>query len=668
MVLKMQNKTCLGLCLAAVSGLWLAACQGPMERTAEQALRESMIASHRAHLAAVTGSQSVELSREPSDVETELSDDRRNELDEMSGMEAYQKIKPDPGIDLMGNDTVKSVRLSLQEAVALAVKNNLDLQVARMTPAISEARIVQAKAVFDATFFTNVNYTKLDTPQPGGFVPGLSGNTKREDVELSTGIRKPLISGGQITLQTDLNRNEAVPSVFGVPKFYDSDVMVNLQQPLLRNFGSDLNRSNIVLAQNDKLAEAQQLRRRLLDVVARVEAAYWDLVFAHQQLLVRVRLLERSTEDRDRLIERRGYDASPVEITEANSFVELHRADVIRAREAVRVASDQLKRLVNAPELPLANETLILTVDRPADEPISFSLLDLVTTALRSRPEMKIALLDIKDASVRQRVADNARLPLLNLAASVAMNGVAIGNGQESYGELGEGDFIDYLLGAQFEMPIGNRSAEGLYRQRQLERRSTALTYQRQAQDVVLEVKNALRRVQTSYELIGATRAARRAAADNLRAIEVQEASGVALTPSVFDQPEALDPGASRRRRGPGGPGADRLSHRDRRAVPGRRDPARTEQHRVPYRARRGVMRPTGGVHRSDPLCESISPMPDLESAVAKMFWVGFDGDRAQRRPDAPAEPWRGRRDPICTQHRVAGSGGGVDIADEAAG
>jgi outer membrane protein len=534
MVLKQSKMAGLGFCVVTASGLWLAGCKGPMERTPEQALRESMIASHRAHLAAVSSARDVKLNREPSDVESELSNERRDELDQMSGMSAYKGKTPDYGPNLAGATTDGGLRLALQEAVALAVKNNLDLQVARMTPAISEARIVQAKAVFDATFFTNLNYSKLDTPQPGGFVPGLSGNTQREDVQLSTGIRKPLISGGEITLQTDLNRNEAVPSIFGVAKFYDADVMVNLQQPLLRNFGSDLNRSNIVLSQNDRLAEAQQLRRRLLDLAAQVESEYWNLVFTHQELLVRVRLLERSTEDRDRLIERRGYDASPVEITEANSFVESHRADVIRAREAVRVSSDQLKRLVNAPELPLADETLIFPVDSPADEPITFSLLDLVTTALNSRPEMKIALLDIKDASIRQRIADNGRLPLLDLAASVAVNGVSINNGQESYSELGDRDFIDYILGLQFEMPIGNRSAEGLYRQRQLERRSTTLSYQRQAQDVVLEVKNALRRVQTSYELIGATRAARRAAADSLRAIEVQEASGVALTPQFL--------------------------------------------------------------------------------------------------------------------------------------
>jgi len=72
-------------------------------------------------------------------------------------------------------------------------------------------------------------------------------------------------------------------------------------------------------------------------------------------------------------------------------------------------------------------------------------------------------------------------------------------------------------------------------RQRRLERQSSVLAYQRQAQDIVREIKNALREVHTSYELIGSTRAARRAAADHLRAIEAQQDAGMALTPEFLD-------------------------------------------------------------------------------------------------------------------------------------
>ena len=65
-------------------------------------------------------------------------------------------------------------------------------------------------------------------------------------------------------------------------------------------------------------------------------------------------------------------------------------------------------------------------------------------------------------------------------------------------------------------------------------RKQSVVAYQALAQTTVLEVKNALRELLTSYELIGATRSARLSAADALRAIEEQEAAGVALTPEFL--------------------------------------------------------------------------------------------------------------------------------------
>jgi outer membrane protein TolC len=156
-----------------------------------------------------------------------------------------------------------------------------------------------------------------------------------------------------------------------------------------------------------------------------------------------------------------------------------------------------------------------------------------VTTALRHRPELRQALLEIDDASIRQRVADNQRLPDLTLNAQMQYRGLD-GKLDEAYDELSEADFIDYLVGAQFEQPIGNRAAEAQFRQARLARQQAVLGYKRAVQEVVLEVKTALRDVETSFELIAVTRAARRAAAENLRALLEREEKGEALTPEFL--------------------------------------------------------------------------------------------------------------------------------------
>jgi outer membrane protein TolC len=316
--------------------------------------------------------------------------------------------------------------------------------------------------------------------------------------------------------------------------FDSANLSVNIVQPILRNFGADVTLAEVFLTRNARASDVQALRQAMLDAVAATEQAYWEVFLARQQLLIQLRLLERTVADREILLRRRDLDVPVVSITEASSFVEQRRFDVIQARQRVRVASDALKRLINDPDLPLSGEAILLPADVPADLPIEFSLLDAVTTALQQRPEMQRALLAISDASIRLKVADNQRLPELNLSATARINGIGDSTG-EAYSEAFQGDFIDYLFGAQFEVPIGNRGPEAQYRRFQLERQSSVVDYRRVGQLVVLEVKDAMRQLSSSYELIGAARSARRAAADNLRAIQAQEEAGVALTPEFID-------------------------------------------------------------------------------------------------------------------------------------
>jgi outer membrane protein TolC len=173
-------------------------------------------------------------------------------------------------------------------------------------------------------------------------------------------------------------------------------------------------------------------------------------------------------------------------------------------------------------------------VENVVDQPVEYSLLDAVSTALQKRPVLQQALLEIKNASIRQRVADNARLPQLDLNATLGINGLGINDAASAIEDTDEANFIDYVLGATFQYPIGNRGPEAQYNRRRLQGRQNVLTYRDRAQQVVLDVKNALRELVQAYELIGSNRAARRAAADSLRAIESQEEAGAALTPQFL--------------------------------------------------------------------------------------------------------------------------------------
>lgn len=509
-------------------------CAGPLNETAEQQLHESLIAANRRELAAVAGSRPITLQRPTSEVEQELSPKRKAELDRISGVGAYAKQPLNTGRNLFGRTHTPTVKLSLQQAIHMAVKHNLSLQGDRLAPAIAQTQVTEAAAAFDANFFTNVDYQLLDTPRPEGVVPGLAGDQTSKLFQLSTGIRKTLTSGGQMTLEANVSRQQQIPTFFRVNHYYDSDILLSLTQPLLQGFGSDVNRAQIELARSSQRSQVQQLRSQLINTAAQVEQAYWALVLAKNRLHVEQQLVKRTEQDRQRLIKRRNFDVTPVQITQTNSYLESNRTDMLRAQELLRIASDNLKKLINDPKLPIAGETLIIPTARPVDKPITFSLLDAVTTALRHRPELQIALLQIKDASIRQRVADNGLLPVLDLSATVRYNGLDMQSGPTAFGNVFNGHFIDYLLSGQFQMPIGNRGPEATYHQRRLERDQAVIHYRAQAQTVVGDVKDALHNLASAYQVIGASRAARRAAADNLRALDEQEKAGAALTPEFL--------------------------------------------------------------------------------------------------------------------------------------
>ena len=89
-------------------------------------------------------------------------------------------------------------------------------------------------------------------------------------------------------------------------------------------------------------------------------------------------------------------------------------------------------------------------LDLPAvDEAITYSFLDSVLTAVRERPEIHRALLSINNTSIREDVADNGRLPQLDLRAQMRFSALGEDN-QEAYDGLTEGDFVDYLIGLAF--------------------------------------------------------------------------------------------------------------------------------------------------------------------------------------------------------------------------
>jgi outer membrane protein TolC len=148
-------------------------------------------------------------------------------------------------------------------------------------------------------------------------------------------------------------------------------------------------------------------------------------------------------------------------------------------------------------------------------------------------PSVAAALLSIDDASIGVDVADNGRLPQLDLNTSGALYGLASGFG-DSWSSLGDNDWIEWAVGATFRQAIGNRAGEAEYRRARLARSRAVIQYKAAVQSAVLDVRNALQEASAQFRLIEQTRAQRLAAAENMRALGIEEENIAQLTPEFL--------------------------------------------------------------------------------------------------------------------------------------
>ncbi|MCH2162323.1 MAG: TolC family protein [Phycisphaerales bacterium] len=524
----------------AVAIALLAGCQSPLDRDAEQDLRNSVRASVDRELNAVPATEPRETESYADSLPEELAS-RRSELDTLGPQVTRDGVALEVGPGLDGT-TLPVFTLSLEHALHSAVTNNLGVQQTRIQQDIAAAEIVRAEAVFDAVLGAGTSFARIDEPSPnlvfdpaGPFPPGTlpSQNQDLRQWGFTSDLSKRMSSGGLFSVGFE-SENQSYFTQAGRPETaWNSNVSLGLSQPLLRGFGSEVNTADIRLARNNDRRSTVQLRSDLLDLLVDVESAYWSLVLARQQLVVAEWLVSEGERIRDILDSRRGFDTTLAQYADAVATVESRKTRVIEAVKAIGDAAGRLKLLMNDPALPVGGEVNLVPADLMADQPVVYDLRDSVTTALGRSPLIDFAVLSIDDASIQEIVARNGRLPQLDIAAEVSWLGLA-GSLGSSMGNI-NGDFVDYVLGLQFTQALGNRAADSVFIQARLQRSAAVISYRQAVQGVVLQVKDAIRDMRAGYALIAQARNFRLAQAENLRALEALQRTLAALTPEFLN-------------------------------------------------------------------------------------------------------------------------------------
>lgn len=274
---------------------------------------------------------------------------------------------------------------------------------------------------------------------------------------------------------------------------------------------------------------------RVLTVIASVEQTFWEMVFANENLKVARAALKAAEEllASNRAKAKAGV-MSIVDVLQAEAAVASRVEQILVAEKSIRDQEDQLRRLLNPVEEELRQDLRLVPTDPPITSLEPISLQETIDIAMERRPEVLQAGKNVETSELNVKFAKNQLLPTLSVQGTMGLSGLGTDYGDAAKRNFG-GDFYNYGAGLVLSYPIGNRSAYSTYNKRQLESRNAQSSLQSVRQQVIVGVREAVRRVHTDFKRIETTRSARIMAEKQLQAEQERLKVGLSTTRFVLD-------------------------------------------------------------------------------------------------------------------------------------
>jgi outer membrane protein len=436
--------------------------------------------------------------------------------------------------------TQGSVRLSLDQAIGLALSNNQDLNVTVNLAESTRFSLSQTLGIYDPLVTALVSRSHTEQPATSALV-GANVNTS-DSTDARAQVSQLAPTGGIFSLGFTGNKSDTNSSFFFVNPSYSSGLQLSMNQPLLRNFGRKTTNWLIYIARNTRDSAYQTFVRSAQSVVNNVEQAYWDLVYALQNLEVKKESL-RIAQDLNRItkIKIDVGSLAPIEITQTEVGIATAEQDIITAEGLIGDAQDRLQRVLNVD--PTKWFASVVPTDEVRGEDVKIGLDEGTKTALTRRPEVLQAAILVDTDRIRYDYYANQVLPGLNLAASYGNPGIggtthdpntgailSTGNFGDAFQQVIDRKFKNWSVGLNFSYPILNRAARGAYGAAKYVWESDKASLTTTEQNVVVEVRAAARAIDTARRSIVAAQKGRELAEKNLDAGKKKFDNGMATS------------------------------------------------------------------------------------------------------------------------------------------
>ncbi len=334
--------------------------------------------------------------------------------------------------------------LSLQDAVQLALQNNMDITVQRYVTYQADSNVLSAKSgpgfvtqtggfvSFDPTLNATVGWDRTSTPLNNPFTSGagtaglLALNTTTTLGNVSYGQYFP--TGSAFSVSLDNTRLSQSPTANFFNPSVTSSLNVAFQQNLLQGFGYSFNLATLRIARIGKKQADLQFEQQVITSVVAVMNQYYELVFAQQDVKVKQKTLaldEKLYNDNTRQVEI--GTLAPIEVTRAASAVASAKGDLITSQTLALQQETVLKQLIFRDVMdPHIAQLPVVATDKPDENLVvpDIPLEKAVAEATTRRPDVKQAVLAVDAGKIQVKSTRNLMLPTLTLTAEYGSQGL----------------------------------------------------------------------------------------------------------------------------------------------------------------------------------------------------------------------------------------------------
>ncbi|MFW6140629.1 MAG: TolC family protein [Acidobacteriota bacterium] len=441
---------------------------------------------------------------------------------------------------IKAQDKPNEIQLSLEECITKSLKNNLNIQVELIEPELSQTSVTQAQEQFMPTL--SMSYNRRDENSASYSFLDAADTVQTTNSRFSTQISQLLPTGGNFTLSLNGSMYDTNRNFMTINPRYSSQLSFDFSQPLLKNFGINITRKDIIVAKNQLAMSEEELERALQEQIYQVEQAYWNYVYSIENLEVQrqsLRLAEELLEKNKRSVEVGAM--APMEIINAQATVAQRKADILAAETEVKNNEDRLKTIINlAADVEIQEEAPIIPTDEPEYQKVDMSLDEALEIAMQNRPDLTASRLGVQNSEVNVNYTRNQLLPGLNFTASYWSPGVSgdqiqylndnpltgvvvgkiLGGFGDSFSDALGFKYQNWSVGLTLDVPVSNILSRAQFQQARLNLEKAKLQLENQEQQIFRDIKIAVRNVATNYERIQAYKAARELAEKQLEAEE----------------------------------------------------------------------------------------------------------------------------------------------------